>query len=156
MESRRKKAMELFEQGYNCSQAVVLAYADILGLDWETTAKMASSFGGGMGRMREVCGTVSGMCMVAGMLTGPAEPDPKKKGENYDMVQKLAKEFEKQNGSIICRELLGLGTQQSSVGEGYQTGSKPEPRTKEYYHKRPCRELVGEACGILEKFLLTD
>lgn len=155
MESRKEKAMKLFEQGYNCSQSVVLAYADVLGLDWDQAAKMSASFGGGLGRMRHVCGSVSGMSMVAGMLTATSDPkNTEQKKENYEVVQKLAKEFEERNGSIICRELLGLDTERTSVGEGYRSGAGPEPRTKEYYKKRPCRELVGEACEILEKMLL--
>nr|MBP3598645.1 C_GCAxxG_C_C family protein [Eubacterium sp.] len=156
MESRKEKAMELFAQGYNCSQSVVLAYADILGLDWEQAAKLSASFGGGLGRLRHVCGSVSGMSMVAGMLTATADPtDKEQKKENYEVVQQLAKEFEKRNGSIICRELLGLDDdQKNSVGADYRTGATPEPRTKEYYKKRPCKELVGEACEILENTLL--
>ena len=156
MESRKEKAMELFAQGYNCSQSVVLAYADVLGLDWEQAAKLSASFGGGLGRLRHVCGSVSGMAMVAGMLTATSDPtDKEQKKENYEVVQQLAKEFEKRNGSIICRELLGLDDdQKNAVGADYQTGATPEPRTKEYYKKRPCKELVGEACDILENTLL--
>lgn len=156
METRKEKAMELFTKGYNCSQSVVLAYADVLGLDWEQAAKLSASFGGGLGRLRHVCGSVSGMSMVAGMLTATADPEDKeKKKENYEMVQKLAAEFERRNGSIICRELLGLEKGNDSVvSDGYQKGAAPEPRTKEYYKKRPCRELVGEACEILENTLL--
>lgn len=156
METRKEKAMELFTKGYNCSQSVVLAYADVLGLDWEQAAKLSASFGGGLGRLRHVCGSVSGMSMVAGMLTATADPEDKeKKKENYETVQKLAAEFERRNGSIICRELLGLEQGKDSVvSDGYQKGAVAEPRTKEYYKKRPCRELVGEACEILENTLL--
>ncbi len=153
MKSRKEKAMEFFMQGYNCSQAVVLAYADVLGLDWDAAAKMSASFGGGMARLRQVCGTMSGMAMVAGCLTGTSDPkNAQQKKENYEVVQKLAAEFERRNGSIICRELLGLDTKHSTVGAGYQTGAAPEPRTEEYYKKRPCKNLVGEACEILESF----
>lgn len=154
MESRKEKAMELFKKGYNCSQSVVLAYSDVLGLDWDTAAKMSASFGGGFGRLRHVCGTVSGMAMVAGMITASSDPkDTEQKKENYEMMQKLAKEFEKQNGSIICRELLGLDGGQTTVSEKYRTGAAPEPRSSEYYKKRPCPELVGQACEILEHML---
>lgn len=154
MESRKEKAMELFKQGYNCSQSVVLAYADVLGLDWDQAAKYSASFGGGLGRLRHVCGTVSGMSIVAGILTGSSDPkDVNKKKENYEVVQKLAEEFEKRNGSIICRELLGLDRGKPSVGAGYLSGAAPEPRTEEYYRKRPCVSLVGEACEILENTL---
>lgn len=151
MKSRKEKAMELFMKGYNCSQSVVLAYADVLGLDWDAAAKMSASFGGGMARLRQVCGTMSGIAMVAGCLTGTSDPkNAQQKKENYEIVQKLAAEFERRNGSIICRELLGLDTDRSSVGAGYQNGATPEPRTEEYYKKRPCKNLVGEACEILE------
>lgn len=154
MESRKEKAVELFMQGYNCSQSVVLAYADVLGLDWKQAAKMSASFGGGLARLRHVCGTVSGMSMVAGMLTAASDPkDTARKKENYEVVQKLAKEFEARNGSIICRELLGLDTAKPTVGEKYRSGAEPEPRTAEYYKKRPCARLVGEACDILENTL---
>ncbi len=156
MESRKEKAMELFSQGYNCSQSVVLAYADMLGLDWEQAAKLSASFGGGLGRLRHVCGSVSGMCMVAGMLTATADPtDKETKKENYETVQRLAAEFEKENGSIICRELLGLDKPKSEVvATEYQSGATPEPRTTEYYKKRPCKKLIGQACEILENSLL--
>lgn len=154
MSSRKEKGMELFMQGYNCSQAVVLAFADVLGMDWDEAARFSASFGGGLARLRHVCGTVSGMSMVAGMMTASSDPkNIQKKKENYEMVQRLAREFEERNGSIICRELLGLGTEHASVGREYQTGSVPEPRTKEYYDKRPCKELVGEACEIVEELL---
>lgn len=149
--------MELFMQGYNCSQAVVLAFADKIELDWDQAARAAASFGGGLARLRHVCGTVSGMSMVAGMLTASSDPkDTEKKRENYEMVQRLAGEFERRNGSIICRELLGLGTENTSVGKDYRTGAVPEPRTKEYYDKRPCKELVGAACEILEEVLFKE
>ena len=107
--------------------------------------------------MRHVCGSVSGMSMVAGMLTATSDPkNAEQKKENYEVVQKLAKEFEERNGSIICRELLGLDKKQNPVAEDYRAGAEPEPRTREYYQKRPCKELVGEACEILEKTLLKD
>lgn len=157
MTSRKEKGMELFMQGYNCSQAVVLAFADVIGVDQDQAARLSASFGGGLARLRHVCGTVSGMSMVAGMLTASSDPkDTQKKKENYEMVQRLAGEFEKRNGSIICRELLGLGTERTSVGKEYREGAAPEPRTKEYYDKRPCKELVGEACEILEDFLFSQ
>ncbi|MCM1246042.1 MAG: C-GCAxxG-C-C family protein [Roseburia sp.] len=157
MASRKEKGMELFMQGYNCSQAVVLAFADVLGTEWEQAARMSASFGGGLARLRHVCGTVSGMSMVAGMMTASSDPkNLQKKKENYETVQKLAKEFEKRNGSIICRELLGIGTDKTTVGKEYETGAEPEPRTKEYYDKRPCKELVGEACEILEELLFQN
>lgn len=152
MESRREQAMVYFKQGYNCAQAVVLAHSDLLGISEDQALKLTQSFGGGMGRLRQVCGTVSGMFFVAGALTGSSKPDDlESKKKNYALVQELAAEFEKRNGSIICADLLGLNgnKEQNSVGEEYRRGSTPEPRTKEYYKKRPCVELVGDACDIL-------
>lgn len=150
MESRREQAMAYFKEGYNCAQAVILAHSDLMGIDNEQALKLSQSFGGGMGRMRQVCGTVSAMFMVAGILTGSADPkDQESKKGNYDTVQRLAAAFEAKHGSIICSQLLGLSDRQSSVSPEYQTGSTPEPRTEEYYKKRPCVELVGDACDIL-------
>jgi len=141
-----EKAKELFKMGYNCSQAVLGAFCEELGMDFETAMKLASSFGGGMGRMREVCGTVSGMFMAAGFQYGPSDnSDPKAKGEHYKKIQELAKRFKDMNGSIICRELL----------EGVETSTSPNPseRTEAYYKKRPCVDLVGDAAQIFEEFL---
>ena len=150
MESRREEAMKNFRQGYNCTQAVVLAYCDLLGADRNQLLKMSQSFGGGMGRMRQVCGAVSGMFMVAGMLTGSPDPDNREsKRNNYDAVQKLAAAFEKRNGSIICSQLLGLEGKNSSVSPEYRTGIEPEPRNEQYYKKRPCLKLIGDACDVL-------
>lgn len=155
MESRKEKAMSYFKRGYNCAQAVVLAHLDLLGVEKEQALKMCQSFGGGMGRLRQVCGTVSGMFLVAGALTGSSDPDDKEsKKNNYAAVQELARRFEERNGSIVCATLLGLDRKEGTdtVGEAYQSGSIPEPRTKAYYKKRPCLELVGDACDILAEF----
>ena len=110
MGKRQDKAVELFKMGYNCSQSVLGAFADLYDLDMEQALRLSCSFGGGIGRMREVCGAASGMFMVAGLETGTTEgADAKGKKENYDVVQKLAEEFKKRSGgSMICRELLGL------------------------------------------------
>ena len=145
MSSRSEKAKELFKSGYNCSQSVLGVFAQELGLDFETAMKISSPFGGGMGRMREVCGTVSGMFMAAGLLCGVKDSDAKAKGELYKKIQELANRFKSQNGSIICRELL----------EGVTSSNTPIPsaRTDEYYKKRPCVELVGDAVEILEEFI---
>ncbi len=143
--TKKEKAMSLFKEGYNCSQAVFGAFAEELGLDFETAVKIASSFGGGMGRMREVCGAVSGMFMAAGMKCGYSSPtDNQSKTAHYKLIQDLAGEFKACNGSIVCRELLGL--------EGKDNSHVPSERTKEYYKKRPCAELVGEAAEILEGY----
>ena len=142
-----KKAMDLFKEGYNCSQAVFLAFEDKLHIDRNVALKLSSSFGGGMGRLREVCGAVSGMFMVAGVLYGYDDPkDYDKKTEHYARIKLLAKEFEALNGSIVCRDLLGLGTKKE--------GPAPDKRTDEYYKKRPCAELVGIAAAIMEQYIL--
>lgn len=141
-----ERAKQLFLEGYNCSQAVLGAFCDECGLDFESAMKLSSSFGGGMGRMREVCGAVSGMFMAAGLLYGYADPKAKEeKTEHYGRIQELAEIFKKENGSIICRELLGLTEKISSP--------KPEERTKEYYQKRPCPEMVKMAADILEQYI---
>ena len=144
--SYSEKAMELFKNGYNCSQSVFLAFCDMYKMDYETALRISSSFGAGMGRLREVCGSVTGMFMVAGMLYGYTDPkDHVSKTEHYKRIQFLANEFDKENHSIICRELLGLGKGKDSP--------VPELRTAEYYKKRPCVELVGMAASIMEKYI---
>ncbi|MBR5608752.1 MAG: C_GCAxxG_C_C family protein [Elusimicrobiaceae bacterium] len=143
--TKKEKATALFKEGHNCSQAVLLAFAEDLGLDPVTAVKIATPFGGGMGRMREVCGAFSGLLMAAGLKYASADPkDQKAKAEHYALVQKLAEEFKKQNGSIICRELLGLNGPQDPT---------PQPRTQQYYQKRPCADMVGSAAEILENLL---
>ena len=139
------KAAELFLSGYNCSQAVVVAFSDLTGLDTQLSAKLASSFGGGMGRMREVCGAVSGMLMVAGLLYGyedPGEGDCNKK-EHYQRVQYLAGKFREEVGSIVCREIL----------KNPPTDPNPSPRTAEYYKTRPCARMVMTAARILDEYI---
>lgn len=144
-----KKAMDLFKEGFNCSQSVFLAFEDMHKMDPKTALMLSSSFGGGMGRLREVCGAVSGMFMVAGVLYGYDDPkDYEAKKVHYERIQQLAKEFESRNGSIVCRQLLGLG-------EGKDTPA-PEKRTQEYYKKRPCAELVGMAAAIMEQYILAN
>lgn len=143
---RKEKAMQLFEEGYNCAQSVFLAFEDLHGIDQKTAAALASSFGGGMGRLREVCGAVSGMFLVAGVLYGYDDPKAgEEKAEHYARIQELAAAFEKENGSIVCRELLGLSVKKEAP--------VPEARTAEYYKKRPCKELVGQAAEILEQYI---
>ena len=139
-------AKELFESGCNCSQAVFCAFCEETGFDKETALKVSAGFGGGFGRLREVCGAVSGMTMVLSDKFASADPnDKEKKAALYALIQKAAGDFKEENGSIICRELLGLGEKIS-----YPV---PEDRTKEYYKKRPCSELVECAAKIAEKYL---
>lgn len=141
-----KKAGALFMEGCNCAQSVFLAFQEFYDIDEKTAMKLSSSFGGGMGRLREVCGAVSGMFMVAGIIYGYDSPtDREGKTEHYRRIQQLAHAFEEQNGSIVCRELLGLSNKKDDP--------VPSKRTKEYYKKRPCRELVETAAAILEEYM---
>ena len=139
------KAFEAFHKGYNCSQSVALAFAPEMGLSEEQALKMAAGFGGGFGRMREVCGAFSGLTLVLGALYG--SDDPAQKTQIYTEVQALAEEYKQRSGggSIICRELLGL-----SKPEGTPVAS---PRTAEYYQKRPCAELVRMAADLLAEYI---
>ena len=148
-EERGKRAEALFREGYNCAQAVVLAFADILPYSEGELSKLSCSFGGGMGRLREVCGCVTGMFLVCGMLEGyeGAETGDVKAAQ-YSRIQELAKAFEKENGSIICRELLGLSEKRDDP--------VPSPRTEEYYKKRTCAEKAGCAARILAEHLLKN
>lgn len=140
-------AKQNFLNGYNCSQAVLLAFCEDFGLEKETALKISEPFGGGMGRMREVCGTVTGMFMVIGLAMGnDNSKDNTTKKNVYKSVQELATKFKEDNGSIICRELLGF---QKNNKESYV----PSERTKEYYKKRPCPELCKYAADILEEYL---
>lgn len=153
MKSRTDLAVELFKEGYNCSQSVFAAYADLFGLDKETAFRVSASFGGGIGRMREVCGAANGMFIVAGMLTGATEgKDQTAKKNNYEVVQRLAAEFKKENGgTYICRELLGLDKDGKKADTRETT---PEARTEEYYKKRPCLKTIEGAAAIIERMLL--
>lgn len=144
---RVEKAVELFASGYNCCQAVFAAYADLYGMDRETALKLSSPMGGGMGRMREVCGTVSAMAMLSGLADGNADAaDEAKKTEVYQCVRDMSDEFAEKNGSIICRELLGI--------LGREKSAAPSARTEEYYAVRPCVKFVRYAAEIVEKTLV--
>ena len=145
--SRGEIAKNYFLNGYNCSQSVVLAFSDMTGFDEKSLAMLAQPFGGGMGGMREVCGTVSGMWIVLGALFGDSEPKhPKQRNELYARVRELAQKFEEDNGSLICRELLGLvplGSAKNAVG-GVPVVNK---------NKRPCPELVKYAADLLDEYI---
>lgn len=144
--TRPEKAKELFENGFNCAQAVFCAFEDITGFDRETALRFSAGFGGGFGRLREVCGAVSGMTMVLSCVFASTDPnDAEKKKELYALIQKAAGDFKAENGSYICRELLGLDEGASDPA--------PEKRTQQYYKKRPCPELVYRAAAITEKYL---
>ncbi|MBQ8768133.1 MAG: C_GCAxxG_C_C family protein [Oscillospiraceae bacterium] len=144
MMDRAEQAAQLFLRGYNCAQAVAVAFSDLTGLSPELSAKMASSFGGGMGRLREVCGAVSGMLLVTSLLYGYDRPeDDQGKKELYKLVQSLAEQFRQKNGSIICRELL----------KNPPSDPNPSPRTEEYYRQRPCAAMVYTAAQILDAYI---
>lgn len=141
-----QRAMKNFREGYNCAQSVVLAFAEECGMEEKAILRLASPFGGGMGRLREVCGSVSGMFMVLGCVCGYDDPgDYEGKKELYGRVQLLAGKFRELNGSIVCRQLLGLK-------EG-ASAPTPEKRTEAYYRKRPCEKVIGTAALILEEYL---
>lgn len=140
-----EKAKALFTSGYNCAQAVFAAFSDVTGIDFEASVKLSSGFGGGMGRMREVCGAVSGMFMVLNAVEGYTSPtDNVAKMELYAKVQRLAEEFKKENGSIICREIVGDSVTSTPI---------PTERTGEFYKKRPCGEYVKMAADIVADYL---
>lgn len=154
MESRVERAKELFMEGCNCSQAVFVAYCDLYGIDHDMAMRLSASFGGGMGRMREVCGAVSGMFLIAGLETGAVKgANQEAKKHNYEVVQQLAERFRQQYGSIICRELLGLNKTGTPKD---MTAPTPEKRTEAYYKKRPCKEQIMQAAKILEETILVD
>ena len=139
-------AKAFFQQGYNCAQAVLCAFGDVTELDTDAAARMASSFGGGLARLREVCGCVSGAAMVLGIARGYSDPtDNVAKKAHYQLVQEFARRFGDENGSSICRELLS--------GVPVVPGNAPEARTETYYKKRPCAELVYCAAQMLEEML---
>jgi len=151
VEERSERAKKYFHSGYNCCQAVVMAFADLTGLDENTIATFTSGFGGGMGRMREVCGTVSGMTVMAGFICPASEvSDKAAKTSNYALVQEFAEEFKALNGSIVCRTLLGLDRKEGP------DNPRPSDRTEAYYKKRPCEELVGIAATIVAKKLMGE
>lgn len=141
---RIERAANLFTQGYNCSQSVAIAFSDLTGLDVESSAKLASSFGAGMGCLREVCGAVSGMFLVLGILYGYSDPeDVQGKREHYAAVQQLAEKFRAEAGSIICREIL----------KNQAANPTPSLRTEEYYAKRPCARMVMLAASLLDSYI---
>ena len=144
VEERAKQAETYFRSGYNCAQSVYMAFSDLYGMDPKMAGIISAPFGGGMGRLREVCGACTGMFLVAGLQL-PAD-EPSKKGDSYKLVQELAEEFKTENGSIICRELLGLDHKKDEP--------VAEERTEAYYKKRPCAELVHLAATIVGKKIL--
>ena len=146
---RVERACAYFKEGYNCAQAVAMAYSDIMDMRVEEVAKITAPFGGGMGRMREVCGTVSGMTILAGFIQPSSDhKNLEERKNNYALVQHFAEQFRKENGDIVCRRLLGL----EPIAERNET-AMPSERTPEYYKKRPCSEYVGCAARIVGEHL---
>ena len=140
------EASRLFLEGYNCAQAVFCAFRDLTGMELDAAARLSSSFGGGMGRLREVCGTVSGALLALGMLRGYDDPkDPEAKKTHYALVQEFARRFKEKHGAIICRELL--------KNTPVTPGGTPEERTPEFYDRRPCLRLVCDAAAMLDEIL---
>ncbi len=146
--SRAEKAKEYFLQGYACSQAVALAFSDVIDLGADTIKKIMLPFGGGVGRLRLTCGAVSGMAAVIGMLFAEAENTPENKKKTYAITQELCGKFKEGYGSLICAELL------AAAKVPVQIGGEAEPRTQEYYKKRSCGEMVAQAAKILEDYLV--
>lgn len=142
-QERVDRAVELFKEGYNCSQAVCGAFGDMYGFTFEESLRAGASFGGGIGRMRQTCGAACGLFLVAGLKYGTIDPkDVEGKAKNYKVVQELAAKFKEINGSLICAELLGLA---KNIEHKETT---PDARTPEYYKKRPCSEMVRSAAQI--------
>lgn len=147
IEERVGQAVAYFKEGYNCSQSVVAAYADLYGFTREQALRMSASFGGGIGRMRETCGAACGMFLLAGLETGATDgADREGKAANYTLVQQLAERFKAENGALRCADLLGLSRQEPVV-------ATPEARTAQYYAKRPCVKMVETAARIWGDYL---
>lgn len=145
--SRVGYADSLFRSGYNCAQSVFAAYADLFGMDHRMALKMSGAMGGGVGRMREICGAVSAMAMLAGLKEGNDDPENEEaKAHIYALVREMSGRFKEKEGSLICRELLGI--------EGMEESAKPTVRTPEFYATRPCARLIAEAAEIIEEVLL--
>ena len=151
--TRQEKAKALFLEGYNCSQAVLGAFCDVIQLDFDMAMKLASSFGGGVARMRHICGTCSAIFMVAGAVKGNSLPSAKLKSDHYALIQDMAKAFAERNGSIICREILELRAHKSAVVDNSDHPQANE-RTEAYYKTRPCLAVVEDAvqfaCSLLD------
>ena len=151
MTDHAERAKELFFQGYNCAQSVFCAFIDVTGYDLDTSARMSSSFGGGLGRLRETCGTVCAAALVLGIVKGYDDhADYGAKKRHYALVREFADRFKEKNASVSCRELL------TRAGLQPESGGEPEPRSEEFYRKRPCPRLVYDAALILDEMLRED
>ena len=146
--TRKELAEKLFFEGYACSQAVVMAFSDLLNIETEQLKKISLPFGGGIGRLRLTCGAYSGMLMVVSLLFSNYEDVEENKIKTYEIVRELASRFEQKLGTISCKELL------EKVDVIVQIGGNPEKRTEDYYKTRPCAKIVYEASKILEEYLI--
>ena len=150
LEARVQRAVDNFMQGYGCCQSVVAAFADLYNLDDTMAKRIAAGFGGGVGRMRMMCGSVSGIVILAGLDRGQIDgADRKGKSMCYKVVQELLDEFKVQNGSVVCAELLGLKGHEKA-----QSSYVASPRTAEYYKTRPCAAKVESAARIFAEYLM--
>ncbi|MBO5702558.1 MAG: C_GCAxxG_C_C family protein [Clostridia bacterium] len=150
MTPHEARAAELFLSGAVCAQAVFCAFCDLHGLDYETAARLSSSMGGGVGRMREVCGAFSGAAMAAGLLYGfPIPPAQGEKSEHYKRIQELGAAFSERWGSVVCRDILTARMGEKAVSSHYV----PEERSVEYYARRPCLEAVRLAARLLDEYI---
>lgn len=141
--TRVPAAVQNFMDGFNCAQSLFAAYADLFGMDRRTALRLTSAMGAGVGRMREVCGAVSSMALLAGLFCGNADPeDEEAKAGIYALTRELAGRFRERNGSIVCRELLGL--------DGSPESAAPSARTPAYYAERPCAGFIACAAEIIE------
>lgn len=142
-----EKAVALFKEGYNCAQSVFLAFEDMYDIEHDTAMRLSSGFGAGMGKLREVCGCMTGAFMAAGLLCGYSDvTDAEAKKNTYAVIQKIAGAFEKEKGTLICRELLGL-----KKGEDLE---EPAVRTEEYYRTRPCASMCGLAAKLVDDYVI--
>lgn len=149
MENRIQNAIEYFMQGYGCSQSVLIAYADIYGLDENMAKRVAAGFGGGVGRMRMMCGAVSALVILAGLDCGQTEgSDREGKAYCYKVTQQLLARFKELNGSIICAELLKM-----NGCNAVKDTNIPDERNAEYYKKRPCVKKVESAARVFAEYL---
>ena len=149
LELRVERAVDNFMAGYGCCQSVVAAFADIYGLDDELAKRIAAGFGGGVGRLRMMCGAVSGIVMLVGLDCGQtAGSDREGKSACYKVVQQLLAQSEAENGSLICAEILGLKGHEKA-----QNSYVASPRTAEYYKTRPCAAKVESAARIFAEYL---
>lgn len=152
IEERVQRAIDLFKEGYNCSQSVVGAFADMYGVDFDTAMRMSAGFGGGVGRMRMMCGAVSGMVILAGLEHDrQANNDPENKADLYKLVQEMVHAFEEENGSIICAELLAM-----KGCKVVKNSHIPDVRNAEYYKVRPCAQKVASAARIFAENIMKN